>query len=231
MIGLGIAAVVAIVAVVAIGMSGDDDDTATGPPAGVTLDDLEPALLTEDEVGNGFSLDTGGDDSDDPMDSESIDASDECRAAIESFEVSDAAREEIGVDFADDVGGTVQQSVSLAGEGIPTVAETRQAIDQCDSMAFEDEGATGEYRFETSDVDGLGDDAVGLTVGVDMEAQGYSLEFDMYGVLWERDGVNSSVFGFGGFDEATLEGLPVDEAWVRDLAATADGRVAAVLGG
>lgn len=230
MIGLGIAAVVAVGIGAAVVLSGDDD-TVAGPPAGVTLDDLEPVLLTEGDVGNGFTLDTSGDDSDDPMDSESIGASDECRAAIESFEVSDAAREEIGVDFADDVGGTVQQSVSLAGEGIPTVAEARQAIDQCDSMTFEDEGATGEFRFDTSDVDGLGDDAVGVTVGVDMQTQGYSIEFDMYGVLWERGGVNSSVFGFGGFDEASFEGLSIDEAWVRDLATTADDRIADVLAG
>lgn len=231
LIVLGVGAIAVLGVGAAIVLSGDDDTTATAPPADITLDDLEPALLTDDDVGGSFTLQSGDDDSDDPMDTDAIDASDECREALLSFEESDAASDEIGVDFVDDAEGTLQQSISLAGEGVPTVAETRQAIERCDSMSFEDEGATGQYRFETSDVDGLGDDAVGLTVSVEVETQGFSIAFDMYGVMWERDGVNSSVFGFGGFDEATLEGLPIDEAWVRDLAATADGRVADVLAG
>lgn len=228
-LGIGVVAVLGIGAVVL--SSGDDDSATTGPPAGITLDDLEPALLTEDDVGDGFRVDTSGDDSDDPMDPDSIETSDECRSVLERFESSDAADDEIGVDFVDDAEGTVQHSIGLAEEGTPNLAEVREALDQCESMDFEEDGATGHFRFETSDVDGIGDEAIGLTIGVDMETQGFSISFEMYGVMWERDGVYSSVAGFGGFDETTLEGLPLDEQWVRDLAATADDRVADVLAG
>ena len=228
-LGIGVVAVLGIGAVVLL--SGDDDSSTTGPPAGITLDDLEPALLTEDDVGGGFRVDTSGDDSDDPMDPDSIETSDECRSVLERFEASDTPDDEIGVDFVDDAEGTVQHSIGLAEEGTPNLAEVREALDHCETMDFEEDGATGQFRFETSDVDGIGDDAIGLTIGVDVETQGFSISFEMYGVMWERDGVNSSVAGFGGFDETTLEGLPLDEEWVRDLAATADDRVTDILAG
>ena len=31
---------------------------------------------------------------------------------------------------------------------------------------------------------------------MEAETQGFSISFEMYGVMWERDGVNSSVAGF-----------------------------------
>jgi hypothetical protein len=221
--------------VVAVALSGDDgDDMGTEPPEGVTLADLEPALLTEADVPSGFTLDeSAGDDGsgDDPLENESIEASDECEEAIAAFEATDRERDEVSVSFTNDTDGSIEQDLSLADPDLPTLAQARAAIERCDTLRYSEEGATGEFRFETSDVDGIGDAAVGVTIAVDIEAEGIPFSFDMYGVLWERDGVQSSVNGFGGFDPSTLEVVPMDASQIEDLARTADRRIADVLGG
>ena len=230
---LAVVAVVAVGAVAVVALSGGDDDATTGPPSGVTLDDLEPALLTEDDVGRGFRLDESDDDEDeDPMDLEDLDSSDECREAMEAMEESDQASDEIGVDFVGEADATVQQTIALLGPSSASLSDVRAAMDECGTVAFDEDGAHGEFRFETHDLDGLGDDAIEVDIVVAMEVQGgLSFTIESYGVMWERDGVASSVNGFGGFDEMSLEALPVDEAWVRELATTVDGRVADALAG
>jgi hypothetical protein len=223
-----------VAAVAAAMVLGDDDGGgggSTGPPAGVTLDDLEPALLTQADVGSSYRPDTGGDDSDDPLDSDSVDASEDCITALETFEEADAGTEEVGVDFVDDADGTIQHDIGLLGDGAPGLGDIRGAIEQCETMVFDEDGVSGEFRFEVADLDGLGDGAFGMTVTADMQTQGFDIDFQMYGVLWQRDGVLSSVAGFGGFDDATFEGLPTDQDQVRELAALADDRLAALLEG
>jgi hypothetical protein len=227
-----VVAAVALGAVAVVALSGGDDDTSTGLPAGVTLDDLEPALLTEDDVSNGFTLDESNDDSeDDPMDMEDLDASDECRDVMASIEAGDQDQDWIGVAFVDDVDATVDHVMSLVEPGPPTLNDVRDAIDQCGTVAFEEDGVRGEFSFDTSDVEGIGDEAVGVAITVDMEIEGLSFTVESYGVLWERDGVACNLGVFGGFDEVSMEALPVDTAWVRELAATADQRLAETLNG
>jgi hypothetical protein len=218
--------------VAAVALSGDDDGdgTATGPPPGVTLADLEPALLTEADVPSGFTIDEGGDgddgDDDDLFDSDTTDASDECRAALATLEESNDERDQISVEFSNDLDGSIQENLSLAEPELPSLADTRAAIDQCDTVGFSVEGATGEFQFETSDVEGIGDVAMGLTAGVDMQAEGIPLSFDIHGVLWERDGVLARVSGFGGFDPSTLEAVSMPASQIEELARTADQRPA-----
>ena len=98
-------------------------------------------------------------------------------------------------------------------------------------MAFEDDGATGEFRITIEDVEGLGDDAIGVDIVVDMEVEGLSLTVDSYGLLWEHDGVAADLFAFGGLDERTFAPIAVDEAWVRDLAQTVDGWITEIVAG
>jgi hypothetical protein len=230
-IGLGVVAVVAVTGgVAAVALSGDDDGagTATGPPLGMTLADLEPALLTEADVPSGFTIDEG-DDGD--FDSDTTDASDECLAALATIEESGEERDQISVKFSNDVDGLIQEDLSLAEPELPSLADTRAAFDQCDTVGVSIEGATAEFQFETSDVEGIGDVAMGLTVGMDMQAEGIPLSFDMHGVLWERDGVLASVSGFGGFDPSTLEGVSMPASQIEDLARTADQRLADALAG
>jgi len=76
--GAVVAVVVAVVAVVAL--SGGDDDASE--PADLSLADLEPALLTEEDVGGEYTLDPSGgegDDDGDSTDMEGLAGSDECR--------------------------------------------------------------------------------------------------------------------------------------------------------
>lgn len=235
-IGLGVVAVVAVASGVAVAtVSGDDDgdQATTGPPAGVTLADLEPALLAEADVPPGFTTDEGGGDEadDDLFDSDTTDASDECRTAMATLEEREEERDQVSVEFSNDVAGSIQENLSLAEPELPSLADARAAIDQCDTVNFSVEGATGEFQFETSDVEGIGDGAMSLTVAVDMRAEGVPLSFDIYGVLWERDGVLASVSGFGGFDPSTLEAVPMQASQVEELARTADQRLADTLAG
>jgi hypothetical protein len=221
--------VVAVVAIVAL--SGGDDDASD--PADLSLADLEPALLTEEDVGGDYTLDSsgGGDDDGDSMDMEGVAGSDECREVMEPLEENANTNEEVGVEFVDDFDGTVGNTLGLLLPGEPTLAEVRAALEQCDTMTFEDEGATGEVQITIEDVEGLGDDAIGVGMVLDMEVEGLSLTVDSYGLLWEHDGVAADLFAFGGLDERTFEPIAVDEAWVRDLAQTVDGRITEIVAG
>ena len=231
-LGLVAVALLGIAAVVAFG--GDDGGGSSGPPADVALDDLEPALLTEADVGSDFTLDSSGsddDDDDDPLDPDTADASDECREALEAFEASDAGREEITVEFSNATDGAIDNAISLAQEGQPSLADVRGAMETCGTIGYSDSGTTGEFSFETSDVDGIGDAALGLTVDVTVESQGLEISFEMHAVMWERDGVHGTVSGFGGFDESTFDAISIDPGFVEDLARTSDQRMAEVLSG
>jgi hypothetical protein len=229
-LGLVAVALLGIAAVVAFG--GDDGGGSSGAPAGVMLDDLEPALLTEDDVGSEFTLDTSDDDDDDdPLDPDTADASDECREALEAFEASDAGREELTVEFSNATDGAIDNTISLAEEGQPSLADVRDAMETCGTIGYSDGGTTGAFSFETSDVDGIGDGAMGLTVDVTVESQGLEISFEMYAVMWERDGVHGTVSGFGGFDERTFDAISIDPSIVEDLARTSDQRMAEVLSG
>jgi hypothetical protein len=228
--GAVVAVVVAVVAVVAL--SGGDDDASE--PADLSLADLEPALLTEEDVGGEYTLDPSGgegDDDGDSTDTEGLAGSDECREVMESLEESGHTNEEVGVEFVDDSDGTVGNTLGLLLPGESTLADVRAALEQCDTMAFEDDGATGEFRITIEDVEGLGDDAIGVDIVVDMEVEGLSLTVDSYGLLWEHDGVAADLFAFGGLDERTFAPIAVDEAWVRDLAQTVDGRITEIVAG
>ena len=229
-IALGVIVVLALVGGGALVLTKDSDDPASGPPEGVTLADLEPALLTEGDVGTDYWLDElSDDDSDGGGLGDEFDASDECKAAMEAADTEDEAREEISVTFTNVTEGEVQQTISLGGDGRSTLAETRAAIEQCDTMSYSETGAEGEITFRTSDVEGVGDDAFGLTMDMDITTHGVTVSMQMYGVLWERDGVHATVSGYGGIDSSTMAGVPIDHAFVEDLARLSDQRIAGAL--
>jgi hypothetical protein len=218
-----------VVAVVAL----SDGDEEASAPGDLSLADLEPALLTEEDVGGDYTLDPGGgegDDDGDSLDMEGGAGSDECRELMDTEESGDT-NEEVGVEFVDDSDSMIGNTLGLLLPGEPTLDEVRAALEQCDTMTFEDEGATGEFRITVEDVEGLGDDAIGVDIVLDVEVEGLSLTIDSYGLLWAHDGVAADLFLFGGLDETTLEPTVVDEARVRDLAQTVDGRITEIVGG
>lgn len=216
----------------------DDSDSSSGPPDGVTLADLEPALLTADDVGGDFFIDDSsgdsddGDGTDDLFDPDQLEMSDQCRAALEGTDPFAQQDDEISVQFASAVRGTLEQRISLAASGEATLAEVRTAVEQCDApMRASDDDMTGEVRLVTSDVDGLGDSALGLTIQFDVQVADMSMDFEVYGVSWVRDGVQATLSGFGGIDETTFELVSVDPARIEELARVSDERIARIASG
>jgi hypothetical protein len=135
------------------------------------------------------------------------------------------------VGFTNRTDGELRQTISLGGDGLSTLAETRAAIEQCDTMSYSEAGAEGEITYRTSDVEGVGDDALGLTMDMVITTQGVTVSMQMYGVMWERDGIHATVSGYGGLDSSTMAGMPIDHAFVEDLARTSDQRLAGALPG
>jgi hypothetical protein len=211
--------------------SGGDDDSSE--PADLTLAELEPALLTEEDVGDDYRLDPSGGDGDggDASGMDGFVGSDECREVMEDLEESGNTDDEVAVEFTDDSDGTVGNSLGLLLPGEPTLADVRAALEDCDTMTFEDGGASGEVRITTEDVEGLGNAALGVSLVVDMEVEGIEFTVDMYGLLWEHDGVAADMFAFGGLDPTTLEPIPVDEEWVLEMARTVDARLDEIVAG
>jgi hypothetical protein len=219
-----------VVAIVALS-GGDDDDSSEA--ADLTLADLEPALLTEADVGDDYRLDPSGGDGDGGGASgmDGFVWSDECREVMEDLEESGNTDDEVAVEFTDDSDGLVGNSLGLLLPGEPTLADVRATLEHCDTMTFEDSGASGEVRITTEDVEGLGDVALGVSFVVDMEVEGIEFTVDSYGLLWEHDGVDADMFAFGGLDQRTFEPTPVDEDWVLELARTVDARLDEIVAG
>jgi hypothetical protein len=230
-------AVIAVLATAgaAVAVLRDDNDSSTSPPEGLTLDDLEPALLTADDVGGDFLIDESGGDRDDGavtdelFDPDQLETSEECRAAIQATAAVAQQDDEISVEFASASEGTLEQTISLAASGEATLAEVRTAVEQCDApIVVSDDDMTGEVRLITSDVDGLGDLAFGLTIAFDVQVAGMSVGLEVYGVLWVRDGVQAALSGFGGFDDTTFEPVPIDPDRIEELARLSDERIARI---
>jgi hypothetical protein len=141
------------------------------------------------------------------------------------LEDAGGTNDEVAVEFVDDTDASVSNSLSLLLPGEPGLADVQAALDQCGTMTFDEDGATGEIQMTTETVDGLGDGALAIDMVLDIEVEGIALTLESHGLLWEHDGVACDVIVFGGIDDSTLEPIPVDEAWVRELAETVDGRL------
>jgi hypothetical protein len=212
-----------IAGVVAYGLASNDDDDGTATaPAGLGLDDLEPALLTEDDVGRGFTQTDS--DGGDELNPDQVDASAGCREVLERFEDSDDD-EDLEIDFEGPDEATVTHSLSLVDEDDPSIAEFQEAISRCDRIAWDDGEVRGEFRISTRDLDGPGDAAVGLDFTIEATEGPLTVTGEGYGIFSFRDGVVSAVTGIGGLDVDTFEGLPVDRDHLSDLAERADEKV------
>jgi hypothetical protein len=224
-LGIG-AVVVAGAGVAAYGLANDDDATTTAP-ADVSLDDLEPALLTEDEVGSGYSEAPGSGDDDD-LDLDEMETSDECREVIESFEGDDDG-DGIQVEFETDDEATVSHSLALIDQDEPSFGDVRDAIGQCRTITWDDGETQGEIRLSTEDADGPADDAFALELEIEASSGAVNVTLDGYAVYSVRDGVVSTLGAFGAVDPATFEGEPADRDLVRSLTDTVDEKVREVL--
>ena len=226
------AAIVIVAAgVIALGVANGDGGGSSEAPEGLEVADLEPALLTADDLGEGFAVDS--DDSDDDETSfEDADMAPDCREALDRFEAEDTGDENgLQADFErSNDGVTVSQELSLIESGEPTIREIADGLRRCERISYEEDGQQVEMRFGVDDVDGLGDEAIGVEMSFDLELmQGVGVTLEAYGLIVARDGVTSGVMVTGPLDPITLESGSVDRDLARDLAERADEKLQQVL--
>lgn len=196
---------------------GGGDDTA---PAGLELEDLEPALLMEDDVGGGFreASDTASDDNG-SFDADDLEGPPECEELIMLLQGSDD--DALSVGFEGRNGARLGHSLALHDEGEPIMDEARDAFEHCDTVKWDDGDTQGEMRFAANELDGLGSEAFELNIEVEA-TDPVPAEGEAYVIFMMRDGVVSIITGFGAVDPETLAAQPANRDLVRTLAERAD---------
>lgn len=201
--------------------------TVDSPPP--TAAELQRALLSLEDVGEGYTDVTGEDDDD--SDDLKFDEPEECRELTASFE--ETADEPLAeVKFEDPNQAGIENAYELRDvDGESEVDSFIEAAEACSALPFDGaDGFTGELRLSAQRVDGLGDEALELSFEIEFTSP---LELTLGGVgyYWRRDDVLASVTGIDGIDEDTIEVVPLDEGRIRELAGIADRRLADVLDG
>jgi hypothetical protein len=238
-------AVLAVIAIGAIGfvvLGGGDDDGGGGDTAeqrtDLTLDDLRPALLTSAEVPEGFEETEWVDDPNDDLTPEQIDGSAECEEALERFGMADSNRDQAGTKFEHgDTGATIENTLSAPLADDVTLDEVRRAVGECGSFSYDDGETTGDVTMVVESVDGIGDEAIMVTMALQTSAEGYDLRVEMNGIMWDRAGVHASVNYTGGFDpdalatQTSLETQPIDQDALRSAAEAVDAKLAPITDG
>jgi hypothetical protein len=228
----GLLAAIAVLAAVAVGtigyvVVGGDDETRVR--SDLTLADLEPALLTGAQVPDGFVQAEWTDNATgDDLGPDDVDASPLCEAALGSFALMGGAEQVTGTEFEiEETGATIEHTLSVAGPEDPDIPAIEDAIGACGEFAFDDGESSGTMSMSAMPIDGVGDAALLVVVGVRSSSGGFDVDLEMTGIMFERDGVQGTVAFMGGFDEDTLTGgpietLPVDRDALRSAAEAAD---------
>jgi hypothetical protein len=229
-----VATLLVVAAVVLVARDERGGDPPTAAPLDLDIAELEGALLTAADVGSGYtdSFDDG-DDGDDELAPEDFDASPECLEAIDRFESTSAGDEGIDAGFESGDLTEVDHQIALVQEGDPGIAELQAALEDCESIAFDDGESQGEMRFQTEPVDGLGEAAVAVTTQVELTVDGVPVTAEIYSIYWSRGGVASSV-AMSVLDSSLIGGTQdaeLDRELVRELADTADQKLDGVLAG
>jgi hypothetical protein len=223
MAALVVVVLLVVVAAVVLVSAGGDDEVE------LTEAQLQDALLTEGDVGDGFTVDPDTDDSEDEFDPDEVDASEECLDLYERFETASDTDDGIEVEakFDGTDGAQVEQTL---GQGSSFgLDEVREFADTCDEISVDDGENVGRLTFEVvDDVTEVGDDSLTLRIEVDLD-EPVDLTLPSLGVLWERDGIQSQVSVTGAIDSESLEASEPDEALLRDLVERADERLAEVI--
>ncbi len=225
---MGALVVVVLLAVVGgliLATRGGDEDVE------LTEAQLQDALVTEADVGEGFTVDEDSDDDEsDDFDRDEIDASEECVDLYERFaELEEQAGPtvEANVTFEGEDGSQVEQNLSQGSEfGFD---ELRELVDTCPEISVDDGESVGTLRFElVDDVVEVGDESVTLQLEIELQ-EPFDISVTTLSVLWERDGTQASVNVSGAIDEETFESSEPDEGLLRDVVERADERLAEVI--
>ncbi|QYG92008.1 hypothetical protein HC251_05865 [Iamia sp. SCSIO 61187] len=222
--------VVVLIAVVGglILLSRDGDDTVE-----LTEAQLRDALLTEGDVGDGFTADTA-EESDDEFDIDELDASDECLDLI--TELDEAGTELFGGGNADveaqakfdgPAGEQVEHTLSQ-GE-TSDLGLVRDVAETCGEIDVDDGESVGTIGFEiVDDVVEVGDDSLTLELTVEL-TEPFEISAVSLGVLWERSGTFASITTTGEVDQETFATEDPDEGFLEDLVTRADEKLAEVI--
>ncbi|MDQ3312739.1 MAG: hypothetical protein M3517_11600 [Actinomycetota bacterium] len=228
-----IVAVLAVVALVAAGVvfvlvSRDDDST----PPDLSESQLESALLTTDDVGEGFTEEPPDEDDDSPMTADDIEASEECTDFYEQFSELEDQDPDVGRELGTEGERiSVQHEISLPNEGMPPIELIDEFVEACPEVNYDDGESSGTIRFDLGDpVDGIDSPSRVLEYETEI-TEPFDVEATSTLVIWERDGITSTVvvteFEMIGTEAPPDDGSdppPPDE-----LAKIADGRLADVI--
>jgi hypothetical protein len=200
----------------------------TVAPADLSLDDVEPALLTAGDVGDGFASYPVK-----PSDAGPLRTSVECRDAYDRIDPSapnDAGRQ-TGLWRASDE-TSVWHELTLIETGAPSLDELHETLERCGAITAET-GDDGDEPYEmevrTEPVDGPGEDALAVDVRFDFVVGGAHVTFDAYGYAFARGGVLSTVLTLGSMDPDVAPTTELDPDAVRHLAELTDQRLEKLL--
>lgn len=240
-IGLAVVAVALIVGVVVIVVAtgGDDGDgdqgdgdgdgssTETSVAAPVTLDQLRPALVGADAVGEGFEAGEAdvGNDYGDTM----IEATGDCRNALDTLAAAET--EAVEAVFMDDDDTFVEHQLAPVATS-PGIDELASLADECTPFPFTPAGndGTGEIQVATEPIDGVGDQAIGVELDYVTAVDGNEYTLHAYAVIFVSDGVIATVFTNPALGSGS-ESDEADQQLARDVANASESLLADVIGG
>ena len=212
--------------VVFVVMSGDSEST----PPDLSESDMESALLTTDDVGEGFTEDPpDGDDGDSTMNADDIEASEECTDVYERFSEMEESDPDVGREMVTEGDRfSVQHEISLRNEGEPSIELIDEFVEACPEVSYDDGESSGTIRFDLGDpVDGIDSPSRVLRSEIEI-TEPFEVEATSTTVVWERDGVISTVsvaeFEIIGTEAPADDGI--DPPILDELAKIADGRLA-----
>ncbi|MEJ7562382.1 MAG: hypothetical protein WKF45_07645 [Ilumatobacteraceae bacterium] len=228
-----IVAALVVVALAAAGVvfvvvSGDSEST----PPDLSESDMESALLTTDDVGEGFTEEPPDGDGDSTMSADDIEASEECTDLYERFSGLDEENPDVGREMATVENRIiVQHDISLRDEGEPPIELIDEFVEACPEVNYDDGESSGTIRFDLGDpVDGI--DSTSRVLRYELEiTEPFDVVATSTMVIWKRDGVIStvSVTEFEIIGNETSADGDIDPPPVDDLALRADEKLADVI--
>lgn len=226
-IGLVALLVVVLVAgAVVLVVSGRDEKVE------LTMSELEDVLLTEDEVGGGFTEATDEDNPTEISDFEADDACIDVLTALDESGESGAFSDGGGGDdaspsrtFEDDAGSQIEHSVG--NDDMDALSMIQDLLDQCETFTLDDGEIRAEFNLSEGDEVEVGDEGVAIDGAVDFD-EPFDADLSFLLVAWTRDGVGSVITSTGTIDE---EGATIDPDpdQLRDLVDEADRKLEDVI--